>query len=85
MTRTKIVSTKLLFEQFIAMDETEATFDLRFRRESLTTFAHRFKRRPGRPGWLRDHAAWDTSSRKENRKDDNHSKDTTLDIEHRFA
>ena len=45
---TEIVTAKFLFEQFVAVDDAHAPFDLRFRWITPPPLAHSFERRPVR-------------------------------------
>ena len=42
-TRTGVITSKLLFKLFTAVDNTYAPFDVRFRRETPASFAHGLK------------------------------------------
>jgi hypothetical protein len=42
--RAEIVSSELFFQHLIAVDDANASLDLRFRGESLASFAHRLEK-----------------------------------------
>jgi hypothetical protein len=57
----EVVAAELFFEQFVAVDDSDADFNVRFRGVAVTAFAHRLESR----GLRSVGCAWDTSVEKD--------------------